>query len=250
MLGYLVTSKARRRLLELLWGQGARGSVTELAKRAGVGFANAYRELHAMKRLGLAVSERKTGAETFRAGERHPLAAALRALVAAPGAGAPDVEAERTRGLLRTLGAPLPAEPAKLAGIPLEEVLVRGVALAHRDPAVARALPLCFWKSRDRIDPQRLREAARGLGERQAVGFFLELTAELSGDRRLAEWSKAFRDGRRRIVRDLFLVPAGSKFQSRLAEERTPGVARRWGLRMNMDLDSFRSLFDRFAHAA
>jgi hypothetical protein len=51
-------------------------------------------------------------------------------------------------------------------------------------------------------------------------------------------------------VRDLFLVPAGSKYQSRLAEERTPAVARRWGFRMNMDLDSFRSLFDRFAHAA
>jgi len=250
VLGYLVTSKARRRLLELLWGQGARGSVTELAKRAGVGFANAYRELHAMKRLGLAVSERKTGAESFRAGAGHPLAAALRALVAAPGAGTPDGEAEWTRGRLRTLGAPLPAEPAELGGIPLEEVLVRGVALAHRDPAVARALPLCFWKSRDRINPQRLREAARSLGERQAVGFFLELTAELSGDRRLAEWSQLFRDRRRKLAQDLFLAPAGARFQSRLAEERAPAVARRWGFRMNMDLESFRTLFDRFAHAA
>lgn len=250
MLGYLVTSKARRRLLDLLWGQGAHGSVTELAKRAGVGFANAYRELHAMKRLGLAISARQVGAESFRANAAHPLAGALRALVAAPSAGTPDVEAERTRGRLRALGAPLAAEPGRLDGSPVEEVLARGVALARRDPAVARALPLCFWKSRDRIGPQRLRGAARSLGERQAVGFFLALTAQLSGDRRLAEWSRLFRDRRRRVVQDLFLVPAGSRFQGRLAEERTPAVARRWGFRMNMDLESFRSLFDRFAHVA
>jgi hypothetical protein len=250
MLGYLVTSKARRRILKLLWVQNAHGSATELAKRAGVGFANAYRELHAMKRIGLAISERQAGAESFRANTRHPLAAAIRVLVAAPDAATPAEEAERTRGLLRTLGAPLPAEPISLAESPVEEVLVRGVALAHCDPAVARALPLSFWKSRERIDPQRLLDAARRLGERQGVGFFLELTAQLSGDRRLTAWSRSFGDRRRKVVRDLFLVPVGSKFQNRLAEERTPAVARRWGFRMNMDLESFRSLFDRFAHAA
>ena len=250
MLAYLVTSKARRRLLELLWSAGERGTVAALASRAGVGFANAYRELHAMKRFGLVVSERLAGAESFHANDAHPLAGALRALVVRPVSAGSEDEANRIRGELRTLGAPLPVRPAKTVDGFVEEALVRGVGLAHRDPAVARALPLCFWRCRDRIDPARLRDAARRLGEKQAVGFFLDLTAELSGDGRLAEWSGSLRDRRRKIPRDFFFVPSGSKFQSRLAEERTPPVARRWGFRMNMDVESFRSLFDRFARVA
>jgi hypothetical protein len=224
--------------------------VTELARRAGVGFANAHRELHAMKGLGLVVADREARAESFHANAAHPLARALRALVAAPVAATPDGDAERTRAQLRALGAPLLGGRSSAAVLSVEEVVVRGAILAHRDPAVARTLPLCIWNARDRIDAVRLRETSRRLGEREAVGFFLELTAALSGDARFVEWSRPLRDRRRTVPRDFFPASSASRYQSRLAASRTPAVARRWGLRMNMGLESFRTLFERFAGAA
>src|SRR5262245_8650680 len=84
MLDFLVTSKVRRRLLETLWRQGAVGSTAQLAAAAGVGFASAYRELRAMKAEGLAVTERRSGAQVYSANHGHPQADALRTLVAAP----------------------------------------------------------------------------------------------------------------------------------------------------------------------
>jgi hypothetical protein len=236
--------------LDLLWRRNEHGSVTELARRAGVGFASAYRELRAMQRLGLTTSERTSGVESFRANAAHPLADALRSLVAPMDATTNDEETDRTRGQLRALGAPLLAGAPETIDGPVEEVLVRGAALAHRDPAVARSLPVCLFRARDRIDAGRLREVARRLSERHAVGFFLELTAGLSGDARLTDWSRALRDHRRRATQDFFFGPSASGLQRRLADERTPEVARRWGFRMNMDLESFRSLFERFVHVA
>jgi hypothetical protein len=250
VLEFLVTSKVRRRLLEVLWRESGQGSVTDLARRAGVGFAGAYRELHAMHRFGLVVADRGPGAESFRANRDHPLAAALQALVGPTSETPADTETARTRGGLRALGAPILAEPVEELERPVEEVLVRGVVLAHRDPAVARALPVCIFKVRERLDPARLQEHARRLRERHGVGFFLDLTAELSGDRVFLAWAKPLRDHRRTLTCDFFFVSGASEFQRRLAEERTPDVARRWGFRMNMDVESFRSLFERFVHAA
>src|SRR5437868_226528 len=80
MVEFLVTSKVRRRLLTLLWSEGVSGNATELAERAGVGFASAYRELQKMRRLDLVLMERRNRGATFSANRRHPSAAALGAL--------------------------------------------------------------------------------------------------------------------------------------------------------------------------
>jgi hypothetical protein len=246
----LVTSKVRRRLLELLWASNESGSAARLARLAGVGFSGAYRELQRLHRAGLVLAERDSGAESFRANRKHPLDAALQILVQPNPEMPPDAAAVRTRGELRLLGAPILAEPVESVARPLEEAIVRGVALAHRDPAVARALPICIFKVRQRLDPTVLRVVARRLGERHGVGFFLALTAELSGDDRLRQWARPMRDHRRTLTRDFFFAASSSKLQRGLAEERTPDVARRWGFRMNMDVESFRSLFERFVDAA
>ena len=49
LLPYLVTSRARRDLLRLLWAERAEGNVSELARMARVSFAAAHRELEAMR---------------------------------------------------------------------------------------------------------------------------------------------------------------------------------------------------------
>jgi len=250
VLSFLVTSKARRRLLELLWADGASGSCAELAHRAGVAFANAYRELQAMKNLAIVVTSRDGAAESYCANDRHPDADLFRRLASRrPVARPADETADRVRGWLRQLGAPL-AEGHSDGPPPSEEdALADAVKLAHHDAAVARVLPLCLWYRRDHLDFTRLAERARRDREKHALGFFLDLTSVLSRDRRFAKSAIELRDHRVRRSHDFFRGMLLSPRARAQAERNTPAVARRWGYRMNMDLDNFRALFDKFAHA-
>lgn len=249
MLDFLVTSKTRRRLLKLLWGTEESGSASQFAKLARVGFASAYRELRAMQALGLVVTERKGGAEVYRANSSHPLADTLHNLVVAPVRSTEDQEVQRLRGQLKALGAPLRAQSEEYTGT-LEETVVRGVSLAHRDPDVARTLPLCLYRQRHVLRADRLRYHALQLGEKRALGFFLDLTAALSGDNDLAKWTKLLRDRRCTASLDFFHNGSRSRLQRQIADDNTPLVARQWGFRMNMDMDTFRSTFEKFAHVA
>lgn len=248
MLSWLVGSKARRRMILLLFGEHASGSATDLARRARVGFASAYRELRAMRALGLVVSARKKGAEVYEANAGHPLAPALTALATTDARAPVDAEADRrTRGELLALGAPLFGTPVPPSSV--EEALVRGAGLAHRDGTVACVLPVCLYRQRDTVDPKRLAHDARRLGEKQTVGFLLDLTAALSGDRRFATWAARLRD-RRRCGTSYFFVEEGRAQRSRgVAERHTPPLARKWGLRMNLGLDAFSSTFTKHARA-
>jgi len=248
VLQFLVTSKARRRLLLLLWTEQVSGSASELAERAGVGFASAYRELHAMLRLELVRAERTQGAVVFSANHQHPQARALTTLLAA------DTEPTRhgdetVREQVAALGAPVLVSHLTKASGPLEDTLVAGVSAAHRDPALARSLPVALFRQRDRLDPDRLADAARARGEKTAVGLFLDLTAELSGDKRFASWARLLRDRRVHAQRPFFHTRA-ALVQAGASRDRSPRVARRWGFRLDLTLDDFQSLFDKATRAS
>jgi hypothetical protein len=249
VLQYLVTSKTRRRLLTLLWGEGRRGSASQLAELAGVRFAGAYRELRAMLRHQLVTSGHEDGAEVYSANQDHPDADVLRRLVTARPTAAPPQgkEAESVRADLRALGAPLSGPAAKRLPADREAALVAGVKLARRDPVVARALPLCLWRQRGALDPERLVTTARKQGEKHALGFLLDLTTLLSGDPRFARWSRGLKDRRVRTRSDFFHLPTTAASSERARRNKFP-VAHRWGFTITADLDSFRSLFDKFAH--
>lgn len=251
MLSFLVTSGVRRRLLQLLWGEDAHGTATELAEQSGVGFASAYRELQAMRSYHLVTTTVVDGREVYAANPdldpedtkvlEH--LARSRPRVQLP----QDTHAQQVRRELRALGAPLQVEPTP--GVPdVERTLSEGVRLARRDATVARILPLCFAKARPRLDRDRLLLAAKRVCEKQAVGFFLALTAELTGDRDLGRWAASFRDHRVRQVQDFFELPPSAAARE-LAEKRTPRVARQWSYRMNMGLDSFMAPLEKFGHA-
>ena len=156
MLDFLVTSKARRRLLTLMIGDGVSGSAGDLARRARVGFASAHRELQAMRARGLVTSAREGRVEVYRANHDHPAAVALRALVVAPVA-RDEAADTRTRSELLSLGAPLYGTPAHVDVV--EEALVRGVARAQRTSSRARiARPdRATW-------PSATRRGSRGSG--------------------------------------------------------------------------------------
>jgi hypothetical protein len=203
-----------------------------------------------MDRLGLALVERDASTATYRANEDHPQATHLRALLAATNAPAPLNEAadQTVRLQLRELGAPLAVNGAAPPHSSREDVLADGLRLAHRDPSVARTFPVCLWVNRDKLDPDRLRERALAVGEKQALGFFLELTTALSGDQRFVAWTRGLRDHRVTRPRPFFDTPGTRQWQA-LAEQNTPASARNWHFLMNMDEDTFRSHFRKFVNA-
>jgi hypothetical protein len=242
VLQYLVTSKVRRRLLGLLWTEGKTGTASELASLAHVSFASAHAELKEMTRARLATSAIEGSREVYQANVAHPVAKALQEVLVAGAAPVPaNIEDDELRRSLAGLGAPL--RGVSKVAVPVDErmsVLARGAVLARRDPTLARCLPLCFWPLRDSLDVAALGELASRAEDRHALGFFLELTGDLGGDRRLGGLAETLRDGRITAQRDFFMSsPRGG-----LAREFP--TAAKWGFRMNTDFESFRTLFDKF----
>ena len=245
MLEFLITSKARRRLFILLWRDNAAGSVATLAAKARLAYAGAHKELRAMRGLGLVTYSREAGDIVYKANAEHPMADTLRTLSYAQDVSHVSPE-DTTRGALRELGAPLYDAPIPVFDV--EEALVNGAKLAHMDPTVANVLPLCFYRAAEehRLDPDRLLEYARAEDEKQAVGFFLDLTGQISGDHNLCKWSEKFRD--RRCCAARYFFAETSKRRLTRAERETPAIAKRWGWRMNMGLDAFESMFKKHSH--
>lgn len=245
MLDFLVTSKVRRRILKLLFGDGFLGTAKMFAERACVSLPSTHRELLMMKRVGLVMSLREGDAAVFRANENHPHRAVFQALAKLSSASFVEFEnAERVRAELRVLGAPL-FRDSVLVSIDdsVEAALVRGVALAHFDGVVASILPVCIYKQRDALHIDRLTCEARLLGEEREIGFFLDLTSEISGDERFAEWSRMFQDARESGTCYFFSDEVVSQRARALADLHTPHLAKKWNLRMNASMDSFVSAF-------
>lgn len=248
MLDYLVKGRARRELFRLLWGQDATGSISDLSRRAKVTFSAAHRELEAMRAAGLARAERTNAELVYRAETDHPQGRLLRQFAKTPG----QVRTDRrmnddhdVRAALAAVGAPLGSPRTKAPPPDLEEALANALVLSHRDPTVARVMPLVLWRQRDRLDVDRLIARASRLDERSALGYFLELAGRLGDDPALVLAARGLRDRRRTKTRQFF---AGlGPHAAALARRNTPKEALRWGYVMNMPLDSFRTLFEKFA---
>ena len=239
----------RRQLFRLVWGQDATGSVSELARLAGVTFSAAHRELYAMREAGLAWVERAGAELVYRANHDHPRATLLRQLATAPEDCEGQADAnhdERVRSWLASVGGPL-GVPKVGGPVPkLEEGFAEALSLSHRDPTVARVLPLALWRQRRHLDLDGLRREATRRNEDQALGYFLELAGRLGNEPRLVEAATELRDRRRRKARMFFAGPHGPRSLA-ATRRNTPREARRWGFLMNMGLDSFRSTFAKFA---
>lgn len=136
--------------------------------------------------------------------------------------------------------APLPRRP--------ETWVVRAVEASRRDSALARMVPVLLWRLRQRLDGGALVRAAVRRRQVAAVGFFLELSADLG---RTRAFDAALRDLRAARLSHrtayFFAGTARRAFERAAAEAATPDAARRWGLLMNMPRESFASHFARAA---
>lgn len=249
MLDYLVTSRAKRELFRLVWGKDRVGSVSLLAREAGLSFSPTHRELEAMRSAGLVRSERRGAELLYRRVEGHLQTELLRALAAAPPL-APEPPAAKSepqddvRGWLQQMGAPLSAPRSKRNPPSSEVALTEALVLSHTDPTVARVLPFVLWRQRADLDLDHLAVLATQRDEAQSLGYFLELAGKLGKDRPLLQASKQLVDRRRRRPRMFFAGRHGRRAVA-AASKRTPQVARRWGYLMNAGVDSFKSVFDK-----
>jgi len=124
---------------------------------------------------------------------------------------------------------------------PLEEVLAAGLSSAHSDAALAGSLPIVLHRN-PTVNLDELCRLARFRGESQTLGFFLDLTDDLTGQRRFSAKAKTLRDRRVCRMRNVFSHDGRfGPFERELAEINSPEVARRWHFLMNMSLESFRS---------
>jgi len=148
--------------------------------------------------------------------------------VDAPAENAP-ADPELVQAWLAHLGAPLYGSTAvEPADVPRpERVLAEALPLARREAAVARALPVALYRTRKRLDFDLLRRMARERGQGRALGFFLDLSAELSGDRALAREARPLAAEARRRKRASQFFKLRSATERRLAElNPRPGAPR------------------------
>lgn len=241
--------RARRELFRLLWGQGASGNVSDLSRRAKVTFSAAHRELEGMRAAGLARAGRTSTELVYQAEPHHPQARLLHELAKAPAEARSQVRTnhdDEVRGWLAAAGAPLGSPGPKTRLPSLEDALAEALVLSHRDATVARVLPLVLWRQRDLLDLGRLVGEASRRDERSTLGYFLELAGQLGGDPALVRAARLLRDRRRTKARPFFTGPMGPHTAA-AARRNTPKEALRWGYVMNMGLDSFKAMFDKFA---
>lgn len=246
LLEYLVPSRARRELLKTLQSHREGLSVRQLARRTGLAYSNAHREVNQMKQVGL-LRQKKVGKALLCSWNSDSAAArALGPFLRDPEthvAGAPGEEMLFWN--LKQWGAPLTREGKSGRKLSLEETLGYGLSLARHHPELARVWPVVFAKNRAALDLAALVRLGRRLGQKRALGFFLSLSRKLLNDPRLAKTERALRDERFRKTEDFFVLERGRRAR-KLAEKRTPSLAREWHFRMNMTLESFRAPFEKF----
>jgi DNA-binding transcriptional ArsR family regulator len=246
LLEYLVPSRARREVLKALRARGSGLSARQLARTTGLAYSNVHRELERMKDAGLARSERVGNTVLCSWNAAHPAAKAMDRLLLASEDGKAASPGDGTLFWnLKRWGAPLAHAGAKGEALSLEETLAYALVLARRHPEVARVWPVVFAKHRPDVDLRRLAQASGRLGQKRALGFFLALTRRLLKDESLAPGERALRDRRFRKTQDFFLTEDSERGR-RLADLRTPALARDWRFRMNMPLESFQAPFEKF----
>ncbi len=204
-----------------------------------------------MEAAGLAQAEWRDGRKVFRSVKDHPERTFLQKLFGGEQAmseksqTSDSADVSDLKGELAGLGLPVNAAKSSPSDDrPLEPLLASACTLAHRDASVARSLPVLLARYRDELDMRELEHACRSVGQKHTMGFFLELTAQLSGDRALSNAATHFRDKRRKKERQFF--DNASAFSRRVAESRSPALAKKWKLLMNLSHESFASTFEKF----
>jgi hypothetical protein len=146
---------------------------------------------------------------------------------------------------LKHRGAPLLRPGSRGKKLAVEQTLAQALTLSRKNPDVAQVWPVVLAKNLHALDLGELKTLARQLGQKKALGFMLSLSGMLLHDSRLTKFARGLQDKRVQATQDYFLLRRGKRAR-KLADEKTPPLAREWHFRMNMTLDQFKSHFNKF----
>ena len=256
MLDYLVKSALRRKILKTLWTNQREGNIHELAQLVGVPYSHMYNELKEMYMAGLAHRHRSGNSLIYSANQHYSHAQLLRQLLTLDSLEKPGEpkehsvqhpEAQNILSHLQYFETPLTGEFSLSTSLTIEETIVKSLELARWYPPIARVLPVVIHRNRKKIDLNLLVMLANKNSQKKALGFFLELTAILSGDHNLKSIAKKCRDRRYKRHEYFFYRQGKNKYFQRLTQKKTPTVAKKWHFLMNIELETFKSVYRKFA---
>jgi hypothetical protein len=245
---YLFKSNKHQDLLRILFVEDQELTAYSLAQLTELPYATTHAELEKLAAQGLLQARKEGRHVLFKNAAPESTRQLFAELLGASRRSTVAITDSAVKASLQDFGAPLVVEDTPAKSYPdLEEVLVRGVLLAKKDPSIARAIPVAIHKNAERLDSRRLLVLARKHQAKQELGFFLALTSELSGEKSFAKLARALKDRRLKDDRDFFENQGASEYQRRLTERNTPTLAKKWKFRMNMSFETFQSTFQRFS---
>lgn len=249
LLEYLVPSRARREVLKTLRARHSGLTMKQLSLETGVAYSSVHRELTQLEELGLARTERVGNSVVCSWNGESPAAKALEQLLTSSNEGrvTADPSEDALFWNLRRFGAPLARVGTKSEELSLESTLAYALKLSRRHPEVARVWSVVFAKHLAEVKLEALKRLSGRLGQKQALGFFLALTRRLLKKQAAGLSEESLRDGRYKKTKSFFLSDESERAR-RLAELRTPDLAKDWQFRMNMPYESFESSFEKFTH--
>ncbi len=157
-----------------------------------------------------------------------------------------DAKAQNVLWFLGRHGAPLGNAPeAPSRDLSFEEGVAGALAFSRTNPTVARVLPIFIARNVQHFSNfTRLKEVVIRARQEKTFGFFLDVTSVLTGDARYARLAAKFKKDNQ--VEDFFVTMKPGKYRNRVLARNTPDVAKKWFFRINMPIDSFQSIFDKF----
>jgi DNA-binding transcriptional ArsR family regulator len=246
LLRFLFKTEHHRVLAELIWRQGMSGSVHEFSQMSGLPYATAHALFQKLKGMGLIRSVRKGRSWVFSSNLRDDELKSLLSLL--------KTNRESTifaREGIIDMDIPIVGPSKNLRGLKAkskEEFLARATALAKKNATLLRVLPVLTYRLGHELKATHLLYWARHMRVERELGFVLELTAILTKQKKFLQLAGSLKDGRwKRPI--FFFRPSQpfQKFEARLTEINTPNLARRWFLKMNIEMDSFTSTFSKFS---
>lgn len=246
LLDFLFKTEAHRKLAELLWTGGLTASVHEFSLLSGLPYATTYELLHKMLSMGLVQKAQKGRATLFSSKLSSEQMNVFKALM-----GKTDVGEEKSLTEFSEMDLPLVGDFSELRNEKaknVDELLVKTVLLAKKDSTLLRVLPLLVNRLGAKLNEQQLGYWSKQYHVDREVGFALDLTAKLSGEKRYSTLAKKLKD--KRWSKPSFFLKSEeglSGFRAKLVDENTPELAKKWFLKMNVGLDSFESIFAKYA---
>ncbi len=132
----------------------------------------------------------------------------------------------------------------KTASCDLIGATMRALRVSREDPFLSRMLPVFLWRVRNEISVDDLVTRSRAARLGPVLGYFLELTARVSGFGGFAEAISGLRRDSVGVRPTYFYKRTGeSPFEAMAADEWTPSFAKRWGLLTGTSVESFASYF-------